>query len=1195
MERREGVNMAKEVIKSKIAEDIMFDNSPIESDDYETEAQILDTQIRKEGVKNIGVVASYGAGKSSAITTYLKRYRRKSSRLPKFVQISLANFNSDEKSKDDSKAYSENAIERSILQQLLYSQKKNSLPKSSINRTNKSNNFITFGYMFLALAFIFSVIVLAFEISGNSIFERVNNYNSSIIKVAFSCVIAVSLILMIFGLGRLGVLRKVKYKDFEINVDAKGEVPKDYSLFNNFINEVLYFFECVNVDLVIFEDLDRLENLKIFVKLRELNTIINNSPKRAGKVTFLYAVKDSMFKDEIQRAKFFEFILPIVPVINPITTYDNILQMHDKVIKVDATLKLFDQFMKDISFFVSDMRVLKNTFNDYVFMSKKLADVREGKLLIKRENLFALALYKNLYPYDYSRLQQNEGLIPICINKDKLVEIFKKVEEEKIEQLEAEKERIEKEWLKDFNDLKLMFKGQHFGCPLVSKYGVQSVDQIESFQGFSYLQHPYPSYSGYAVQVRNLPTGETYLERENNIKSKITDGIEKIGEEIRSCKNKIEKIESQKFNSLITEYGVDQYFSESFLLELKNEFKEDQINFVRMLINKNYLDEDYLDYISDNKSKISAHDREFIRNVKQGYIKSYNYKLDSPIDVLRNLNEEDFLQSAILIGDVCASLKLIQDIDNENVVKTNKFKNIMYLLSDGSENVLNAVIEFLAVKDTDDIVVFADYLAQNSSMLIEELLKRDIGNANKDIFVKALIKLKKYEALQLPFTKSYIESHTHYLILFEDLKYEDKCQLISKLGFLFSKLDVKNGKDDLYQFIVKDNYYAITVDNLKIVLDIDETRKNDFEFSNYTFIQQNGDKDLKNYIGNNLKHYINNVYAQLPDNSESENTILEFLNSSALNDETKYKIINHTKIILNHLKDIDVKYYELLLYSNKVIANWDNIFAAYSAIKFGEPIIQFISQNKGRIQGSFATQDGNLQVSLFKHLLDSEFEDDVQKSIAKSVDQVFYLDSNYAKNENARYYILEGCFDYNVQAMSLLLNTPGMMPYLICYQDKILKEMKTFYRGSTFESSYGKRILEEEELSNEFKNEFWFICGAAFVNFNGIENQLAEFLVQNECKLTEGLLYKFTNLHIDSTLKMSLLSLAVKQKIIINLQAFKSYVQSINCEFAKLWTTPQKITVDDDTETRTVIDYMRKSNLVSFTARKGKLHLISAS
>lgn len=1187
--------MAKEDKKRKINEELMFDNSPIESDDYAIEAQILDTQIKKEGVKNIGVVASYGAGKSSAITTYLKRYRRNSLRAPKYVQISLANFNSDENiTKDDSKSYSENAIERSILQQLLYSQKKHSLPKSSINRTNKSNIFITLSYMFLALALIFSVIVLAFEISGNSFFDKAVNYNSSIIKVVFSCVIAVSIILIIFGLGRSGVLRKVKYKDFEINVDSKGEVPKDYSLFNNFINEVLYFFECVNVDLVIFEDLDRLENLKIFVKLRELNTIINNSPKRAKKVTFLYAVKDSMFKDEIQRAKFFEFILPIVPVINPITTYDNILQMHDKVIKVDATLKLSDQFIKDMSFFVSDMRVLKNTFNDYVFMANKLKDEREGKLLLKHENLFALALYKNIYPHDYSRLQQNEGLIPICINKDKLVEIFKKAEEDKIKKLEADKEIIEKEWVKDFNDLKLMFKGQHCGCAPVSKNGMNSVDQIESFQDVSYLQHPFPSYSGYAVKVLNLPTGETYLERENIIKGKITDGIERIGEEIRSCKNKIEKIESQKFNSLITEYGVEQYFSESFLLELKNKFKEDQISFVRMLLNKNYLDEDYLDYISDNKSKISAHDREFIRNVKQGYIKSYNYKLDSIIDVLRNLNEEDFIQPAILIGDVCSSLKLIQDIDNENAVKTNKFKNIMCLLSDGSDNVLNAVIEFLAVKDTDDIVIFADYIGQNSSVIVEELLKHDIGNINKDIFVKALINHKKYDVLRLAYSKSYIENHTHYLSLFEDLAYEDICQLICNLGLKFNKLDVYNGKDKLYQFITKGNYYAITVENLKIIMDIDETKKNDFELSNYTYLQQNGDKNLKEYIAKNFISYINNVYMKLSDSNETENTLVELLKNSKLSDEVKFKIINHTKIVLNQLKDIDIKYYDLLLSLNKVGADWNNIFATYSAINFGDPIIQFIFQNGGNIKGSFAIQDSNLQVSLFKHLLESEFEDDIHKNLAESIDQIFSIDGSYAKNGNAKNYILAGCFDYNVQAMSLLSNTPSMFPYLIYYQDKIIKDMKLFYKGSTFESSYGKKVLEEEALSINFKKEFWRFCWNAFVNFNGIEFQLAEFLVKNECNLTEGLLYKFTSLQIGATLKMSLLSLAVKQGIIINLQAFKSYVQSINSEFAKLWNTSQKIIVDDNTETRAVIDYMRKNNLLSFASRKGKLYLTSA-
>lgn len=352
--------------EKKINEQMLFDNAPVESDDYETEAQILDAQVKKQDVTNIGVVATYGAGKSSAINTYLKRYRKKGLRKPKHVQISLADFNKDENDANpDNNNYSENAIERSILQQLFYSQRKYKLPKSSINRTNKTSFWLTAGCALLSIIFILSVIVLSFEISGNSLF---NVSNSSIINTIASCVATISLVVTIICLARFGYLKKVKYKDLEIAIDEKGNVPKDYSLFNNFVNEVLYFFECINVDLVIFEDLDRLENLKIFVKLRELNTIINNSPRKANKVTFIYAVKDSMFKDENQRAKFFEFILPIIPVMNPVTTFDNIDYMHKQLVALDSSLKLSEQFLKDISFYVFDMRVLKNTFNDYVIL-----------------------------------------------------------------------------------------------------------------------------------------------------------------------------------------------------------------------------------------------------------------------------------------------------------------------------------------------------------------------------------------------------------------------------------------------------------------------------------------------------------------------------------------------------------------------------------------------------------------------------------------------------------------------------------------------------------------------------------------------------------------------------------------------------------------------------------------------------------
>lgn len=1168
-------------------------------------------------MNNIGIVAPYGAGKSSAITTYLKRYRQKSLRAPKHVQISLADFNRDEKeTSDNSNNYSENAIERSILQQLLYSQKKHALPKSSVNRTNRTNIIIKFAFAFLAIILSLSIIVLAFEVSGKNILAWLTT-DSSIIETTSSCIIAVSIIILVFYLWHSGVLRKVKYKDFEINVDSKGDVPKDYSLFNNFINEVLYFFECVNVDLVIFEDLDRLENLKIFVKLRELNTIINNSPKRANKVTFIYAVKDSMFKDEKQRAKFFEFILPIVPVINPITTYDSIAQMHQQQINIDSSLKLSDQFIKDISFFVSDMRVLKNTFNDYVVMATKLSDNNERKLSVKRENLFALALYKNLYPYDYSRLQNNEGLIPLCVDKEKVVALFKVVEEAKIKELKDEKERIDKENLTDFNDLKLLFKGQHIGQTPIGMRGV-NVNAIETFEGVTHLQHPNPSYSGYAVQVQTLPSGETYYEREIIIKSKRLKRGEEIEEEIRVCKNKIEKIESQRFDVLIREYGIEQYFSAENLLELKKKYKEQianeifdgnskedfpleeqdkkldaQIHFVRMLINKNYLDEDYLEYISNNKSNISVHDRDFIRNVKQGYVKSYNYKLDNVKAVLRNFNEEDFLQSAILIGDVCLSLDIIREIDDENDVKTHKFDNIMRLFASGHKSVATAVVEFLAVTDVARKEIFADYIAQYSDSIVEELFKENITNADKDIIIKALLNYKKYSALQLPNTRSYIENHSQYLTLFGNLDFNEACQLISRLNLVFIKLDVSKGKDKLYQFIVDGGHYAIVVDNLTVVLDIKEEIRVEFEHKNYTYIQEHGDEKLKEQIGNNLQVYINEVYTKLPDTNETESVVKAFLFNANLSDEIKCKLINHTNIRMTTLHDIDVRFYDLLLSLNKVVASWDNIFIAYSAIQYGDSLILFILQNDGKISGSFANQDKTLQATLFNQLIESEFDDYVFENLAKSVSATFAMNNVYAKKENSKYFVLAGCFNYNVQDMPILSNTPCMFPYLICHQDKIVLEMKTFFSSTTFASSYGKRIIEEKDLSINFKKEFWYICGNAFEDFKGIENELAKFLVQNNCKLTERLLYRFTDIQIESSLKISLLSLAVNQGIVTNLQAFKTYFQSISEECSKLWNSSQKIVVDDNGATRSVVDYMKKSNLISYKPRKGQLYLTS--
>lgn len=74
---------------------------------------------------------------------------------------------------------------------------------------------------------------------------------------------------------------------------------------------------------MIIEDLDRFGTSKIFLKLRELNQLINESKIVGRNVVFLYAVKDDIFINE-ERTKFFDYITTVIPVINPSNSKDKL-------------------------------------------------------------------------------------------------------------------------------------------------------------------------------------------------------------------------------------------------------------------------------------------------------------------------------------------------------------------------------------------------------------------------------------------------------------------------------------------------------------------------------------------------------------------------------------------------------------------------------------------------------------------------------------------------------------------------------------------------------------------------------------------------------------------------------------------------------------------------------------------------------
>ena len=279
----------------------------------------LNEALGQDDVKNIAISGSYGAGKSSFIKTFEDQHSKYN-----FLDISLATF--QDKNKEMS------LVEKSILQQIFYKVEQKSIPQSRFKRINIVS-LLTWKSLFvvffiLSLFFFFDskyITSLTFVQSFTPIpLPSWTGITTQIdLKIISFLIILVGTFFLVRSIIKdyTGLtLEKLNLQNLEIKTHKEDKT----SLLNNYLDEILYFFSQTKYNIVVFQDLDRFNDLEIFTKLRELNNFINNSKqvkKKHKKVVFIYAVKDDMFKsknlkDENSRTKFFDFMIPIIPYIN---------------------------------------------------------------------------------------------------------------------------------------------------------------------------------------------------------------------------------------------------------------------------------------------------------------------------------------------------------------------------------------------------------------------------------------------------------------------------------------------------------------------------------------------------------------------------------------------------------------------------------------------------------------------------------------------------------------------------------------------------------------------------------------------------------------------------------------------------------------------------------------------------------------
>ena len=378
------------------------DNSDID-DGYKKSLDWVFANRKKFDIKNVALTGPFGSGKSSILKTYIKTYKGNDLH---FLNISLATFKEEEQeaekiAKDDLLRL----IELSILQQIFYREKDSKIPDSrfkKIKSYSKKNLIITTFSLFILILSVLNLVYPKF-------FENLLNVQFSLKSlrlfhfVALGIVIISSLILIFKSIRTINGFKINKLNLQNAEIDISENISK--SILNHHIDEILYFFEVTKYNVLIIEDLDRFKQTEIFTKLREINLLINNSKKINKDVVFIYAVRDDMFKSESERTKFFDFIIPVIPIINPSNSSQKLLEKQALY-----NYKISENLIDSVSLFIDDMRLLHNISNEFYLYQQKL---NKG---LNHDRLLAIVVYKNMFPNDFTLLGNNEGMLFNALN-----------------------------------------------------------------------------------------------------------------------------------------------------------------------------------------------------------------------------------------------------------------------------------------------------------------------------------------------------------------------------------------------------------------------------------------------------------------------------------------------------------------------------------------------------------------------------------------------------------------------------------------------------------------------------------------------------------------------------------------------------------------------------------------------------------
>lgn len=914
-----------------MGDNIIFQKlTPTDSVDMEVYEEAFEYIFKNTDVKNVAIAGPYSAGKSSLLESFKKNSDKK------FMHISLAHFEetTNQRAAEEDKETKNNKdieteLEGKILNQLIQQIEVENIPQTNFHIKRTVNNHKCAAFSVGTIVFVLCVLHLRyFKLWSGWVYSLADSWVKGILRIftnPYSLIGSGIAAMAILGVGIYQLLKTQKNKNIFRKLSVQGNEIEifgedDNSYFDKYLNEVLYLFENSGVDVIVFEDLDRFDDNRIFERLREINILSNiRLQKRKGKkncriLRFFYLLRDDIFVNK-DRTKFFEFILPVVPVLDSSNAYDQIKEHFGKGGVFD---KFEEKFLRGLSLYIDDMRILKNIYNEFMVYFNKLNTIE-----LNPNKMLAIITYKNIFPRDFSDLQLNQGFVyELFRRKGEFIEQEKLLYEDRIKDQEIRIQYVKNENLESITELNDVQAARYDRLPS-SYYGKRNTDEYDKW-----------------IKVQ-------YPLRKRAIEDKTKNLLKELDKELRLLQEEHRNIENKVLHEIITRENVEEIFRISSKNEIGavNEYKEikssEYFSLLKFLIWRGYIDESYSDYMTFfYENSLTKGDKVFLRSITDKKAKPFSYTLDNVSLVMTNLDISDFEQEETLNFDLFEYL--LQNKEKKDFllcfVKQLKRESRFQFLGEFFEK--NRERENLVKVVNDQWPLFVRQVLAGRELSMQLI---------KEYSVATLEYMSETELNEINAENcltNYISSQQDYLAI-ENPNIKKLCKAMKVLGVLFKQIDFQESNPDLFHAVYKNSLYEINVSNIRLMLEVEygiQNVENALKQCIST-IFSHPEQPLCKYVQEDMDLFLETVL-NVPINgfTDSSADVVTVINDVDISEEHKIAYIKNWKLFIDTLADIDdVKYQTELISLTKVQYTVENILEYFGKMGLTEDLIRFIN------------------------------------------------------------------------------------------------------------------------------------------------------------------------------------------------------------------------------------------------------------